>query len=61
LAKPDPALGFVNGELRFYLGWAQEVGGTMPPSRKAGDRRAANWKLFSKNSRKMMASFAISR
>jgi tetratricopeptide (TPR) repeat protein len=25
LAKPDPALGFYNGELRFYLGWAQEV------------------------------------
>ena len=27
LAKPDPALGFNNGELRFFLGWAQEVGG----------------------------------
>src|SRR5437016_5013152 len=27
LAKPDPALGFYNGELRFFLGWAQEVGG----------------------------------
>jgi TolB-like protein/Tfp pilus assembly protein PilF len=27
LAKPDPALGFYNGELRFYLGWAQEVAG----------------------------------
>jgi serine/threonine protein kinase/Tfp pilus assembly protein PilF len=26
-AKPDPALGFYNGELRFWLGWAQEVGG----------------------------------
>jgi TolB-like protein/Tfp pilus assembly protein PilF len=32
LTKPDPALGFYNGELRFYLGWAQEV---------AGDHRAA--------------------
>ena len=32
LTKPDPALGFANGELRFYLGWAQEV---------AGDRAAA--------------------
>ena len=32
LAKPDPALGFYNGELRFWLGWAQEV---------AGDRYAA--------------------
>jgi TolB-like protein/Tfp pilus assembly protein PilF len=27
LAKPDPALGSINGELRFYLGWAQEVAG----------------------------------
>src|SRR5437764_4866495 len=23
LAKPDPALGYINGELRFWLGWAQ--------------------------------------
>jgi tetratricopeptide (TPR) repeat protein len=27
LAKPDPALGFRNGDLRFWLGWAQEVAG----------------------------------
>ena len=27
LAKPDPALGLSNGELRFFLGWAQEVAG----------------------------------
>src|SRR5438309_3054597 len=33
LATPDPALGYVNGELRFYLGWAQEV---------AGDHAAVN-------------------
>ncbi len=32
LAKPNPALGFYNGELRFWLGWAQDV---------AGDRAAA--------------------
>ena len=32
LAKPDQALGYYNGELRFWLGWAQEV---------AGDRVAA--------------------
>jgi TolB-like protein/Tfp pilus assembly protein PilF/class 3 adenylate cyclase len=37
LVNPDPALAFVNGELRFYLGWAQEV---------AGDHAAAqeSWK-----------------
>src|SRR5262249_45194607 len=27
LAKPDPALGYHNGGLRFWLGWAQEVAG----------------------------------
>jgi TolB-like protein/Tfp pilus assembly protein PilF len=27
LAKPDPVLGYFNGELRFWLGWAQEVAG----------------------------------
>jgi TolB-like protein/Tfp pilus assembly protein PilF/tRNA A-37 threonylcarbamoyl transferase component Bud32 len=32
LTKPDPALGFMNGDLRFWLGWAQDV---------AGDRAAA--------------------
>jgi serine/threonine protein kinase/Flp pilus assembly protein TadD len=27
LRAPDPSLGFVNGELRFWLGWAQQVAG----------------------------------
>jgi len=27
LANPDPALGYFNGDLRFWLGWAQEVEG----------------------------------
>ena len=27
LAKPDPALGYFNGELHLWLGWAQEVAG----------------------------------
>ena len=27
LAKPDPALGYINGDLRFWLGWAQDVAG----------------------------------
>jgi tetratricopeptide (TPR) repeat protein len=33
LAKPDPALGFFNGELRFWLGWAEQL---------AGDKASAN-------------------
>ena len=31
------------------------------PRRKVGDRRAANWNLFSKNSRKIFSSLPISR
>jgi TolB-like protein/class 3 adenylate cyclase/Tfp pilus assembly protein PilF len=27
LGKPDPAFGYFNGELRFWLGWAQELAG----------------------------------
>jgi serine/threonine protein kinase/Tfp pilus assembly protein PilF len=27
LAEPDPALGYYKGELRFWLGWAEEVAG----------------------------------
>src|SRR5438876_245063 len=27
LNKPNPALGYINGELRFWLGWAEEVAG----------------------------------
>ena len=27
LATPDPTLGYINSELRFWLGWAQEVAG----------------------------------
>ena len=27
LIKPDPALGYANGELRFWLGWAEDIGG----------------------------------
>jgi serine/threonine protein kinase/Tfp pilus assembly protein PilF len=38
LANPDPSLGYINGELRFWLGWAQEV---------ASDHAAAQqgWRL----------------
>jgi serine/threonine protein kinase/Tfp pilus assembly protein PilF len=35
LAKPDPALGFYNGELRFFLGWAQEVAGDHPAAQES--------------------------
>jgi serine/threonine protein kinase/Tfp pilus assembly protein PilF len=35
LLKPDPALGYINGELRFWLGWAQEVAGDSAAARES--------------------------
>jgi TolB-like protein/Tfp pilus assembly protein PilF/predicted Ser/Thr protein kinase len=35
LAQPDPALGYNNGELRFWLGWAQEVAGDHVAARES--------------------------
>ena len=35
LVKPDPALGFYNGELRFWLGWAQEIAGDHAAARES--------------------------
>src|SRR5438874_8204057 len=35
LTKPDPALGYINGELRFCLGWAQEVAGDHAAARES--------------------------
>jgi tetratricopeptide (TPR) repeat protein len=35
LAKPDSALGYINGELRFWLGWAQEVDGDHAAARES--------------------------
>jgi serine/threonine protein kinase/Tfp pilus assembly protein PilF len=41
LATPDPALSYINGELRFWLGWAQEVGGDPAAAQKTW-RQARN-------------------
>ena len=35
LAEPDLALGYTNGELRFWLGWAQEVAGDHAAARES--------------------------
>ncbi|HWX16564.1 MAG TPA: tetratricopeptide repeat protein [Chthoniobacterales bacterium] len=35
LANPDPALGYFNGELRFWLGWAQEVAGDLAAAQES--------------------------
>src|SRR5213078_2497321 len=41
LAKPDPALGNRKGELRFWLGWAQEVAGDQAAAQESW-RQARN-------------------
>jgi tetratricopeptide (TPR) repeat protein len=61
LAKPDPALGYNNGELRFWLGWAQEVAGDHAAAQESCRQAVANWNRSSKNSRITMSSLEISR
>ena len=34
LTTPDPNIGYLNGELRFWLGWAQEVAGDNDAARE---------------------------
>jgi len=41
LAKPDPALGYINGRLRFWLGWAQKVAGDHAAAKRSW-RQARN-------------------
>ena len=35
LAKPDPAWGYATGEMRFWLGWAQDVAGNHAAARES--------------------------
>jgi TolB-like protein/class 3 adenylate cyclase len=48
LAKPDPALGYTNGELRFYLGWAQEVGGDHAAAKESWKQARSELESFLK-------------
>jgi len=41
LAKPDPTLGYYDGDLRFWLGWAQEIAGDNLAARESW-RQARN-------------------
>jgi tetratricopeptide (TPR) repeat protein len=49
LAKPDPALGYYDGELRFYLGWAQEVAGDHPAAEESWREARRELELFLKD------------
>jgi tetratricopeptide (TPR) repeat protein len=48
LAKPDPALGYNNGELRFWLGWAQEVAGDHAASQESWRQARSELERFLK-------------
>jgi len=48
LAKPDPALGFYNGELRFWLGSAQEITGDNAAARESWRQTRSELESFLK-------------
>jgi TolB-like protein/class 3 adenylate cyclase len=48
LTKPDPVLGYLNGELRFWLGWAQEVAGDHAASQESWRQARSELESFLK-------------
>jgi serine/threonine protein kinase/Tfp pilus assembly protein PilF len=48
LATPDQALGYYNGELRFWLGWAQEVAGDHAGARESWSQARSELEPFLK-------------
>ena len=46
LTQPDPALGFNIGELRFWLGWAQEVAGDHAAARESWQQARSELEPF---------------
>ena len=48
LAKPNPALGYYNSELRFWLGWAQDVGGDHVAAQKSWQQARIEMESFLK-------------
>ena len=48
LTKPDPALGYLNGELRFWLGWAQELAGDHAAAQESWSQARSDLESFLK-------------
>src|SRR5207302_11094694 len=48
LAKPDPAWGYTTGEMRFWLGWAQEVAGDDAGARESWQEARSELEPFLK-------------
>ena len=61
LATPDPALGYNNGELRFWLGWAQEVAGDHAAAQESWKQARIELEPFLRNNRITMSLSEIWR
>jgi TolB-like protein/class 3 adenylate cyclase/Tfp pilus assembly protein PilF len=48
LIKPDPGLGYFNSELRFWLGWAQEIAGDHVAAQESWRQTRSELELFLK-------------
>ncbi len=48
LARPDPAMGYFNGELRFWLGWVQQVGGDHAAAQESWQQARSELERFLK-------------
>lgn len=46
LVNPDPALGYINAELRFWLGWLQNVAGDQVAARASWHQARAELRTF---------------
>jgi Flp pilus assembly protein TadD len=49
LAKPNPALGYLNGELRFWLGWAQDLSGDQAAAKETWRQARSELEAFLKD------------
>jgi len=61
LAKPDPALGYINGELRFWLSWAQEVAGDHAAAQESWKQARSELQPFLKQQRRNWVLMGILR
>ena len=48
LEKPDPELGYFNGDLRFWLGWAQDIAGDHAAAQKSWRQARSELESFLK-------------
>ena len=49
LAKPDPELGYLNSDLRFWLGWAQDLAGDHAAAQKSWRQARTELETFLKD------------